>query len=201
MNEVDATRATAEGGPEQGAGLSALGDACTCDDEVAEKRADEAYKSFGEALKRCLELDPEAVLTAAVTWLETGSADEQVGAAWLIGRLGEADLGATAERCSALLFERLLAEADPCIRDALAAGLGLIWRTRHDYDAVLLPLAAHPNANVRFAAAESLAFTTTDRADDEGARAVLETLARDLDEAIRDWARFGLERPSRRLVV
>ena len=56
-----------------------------------------------------------------------------------------------------------------------------------------LDLARHPNVNVRFAAAHSLALTTTDRSDDADARAALAELLNDPDEDVRGWAAFGLE--------
>jgi hypothetical protein len=89
-----------------------------------------------------------------------------------------------------------LAESDGDVRDALAAGVGLIWVSRDD-DTTPLSLVDDANPNLRFAAAQSLGLTTTDAAEDAAKRAALELLKDDPDDGVREWARFGLETLSR----
>jgi HEAT repeat protein len=154
--------------------------------------ANPEYEAFRVDLQRCLELDPKIALELVTPFLSSENPFERAAAGRIIGRLGEANLGAVSRPCSDLLFARLLGEADDEARDSIACGLGLIWNASGD-EATPLELAGHPNANVRIAAAQNLAMTTTDRPDDADARAALQLLLEDPDERVRGWAEVGLE--------
>jgi hypothetical protein len=152
----------------------------------------EAYDAFYEIVKRDLITKPEAAIEAASPYLGSGEPRERAAAASIVGRIGEFNRGATAAACAGLLFDALLTETDRVVVDCLAAGLGLIWAST-DNDGDRLELARHPNANVRCAAAHSLALYVTDDPRDAAARAVLEQLLDDPDEGVRGWAEFGLD--------
>ena len=169
-------------------------------DEVAEMTAKavatydlrgEAYDAFYEIVKRAL-LTDEAAVEAASPYLSSNDPRERAAAASIVARIGEFNRGATAAACAGLLFDALLTETDRVVVDCLAAGLGLIWAST-DNDRDRLELARHPNANVRCAAAHSLALYVTDDPRDAAARTVLEQLLDDPDEAVRGWAEFGLD--------
>jgi HEAT repeat protein len=154
--------------------------------------ANPEYETFGVDLERCLELDAKTALELVTPFLSSDNRFERAAAGQIIGRLGEANLGLVSRPCSDILFARLLGEADDEARDSIACGLGLIWNASGD-EATPIELARHPNANVRVAAAQNLAMTTTDRPDDASARAALQTLSDDPDERVRGWAEVGLE--------
>jgi hypothetical protein len=150
------------------------------------------YDAFRVELERCLELDPKTALELVTPFLSSESRLERAAAGRIIGRLGEANVGVLSRTGSDLLFARLLGESDDEARDSIACGLGLIWNASGD-EATPLELARHPNVNVRMAAAQNLAMTTTDRTDDADARAALQALREDADERVRGWAEVGLE--------
>jgi HEAT repeat protein len=160
-------------------------------DEAAVDPAGKELDTFGVELQRCLELDPQTALELVTPYLSSDDRFERAAAARIIGRLGEANPGRVSRPCSELLFARLLAEQEGEARDSIACGLGLIWNATGD-EASPLELASHPNANVRLAAAQSLALTATDRADDAQTRETLRKLLEDPDEGVRGWAEVGL---------
>jgi HEAT repeat protein len=161
-------------------------------DETAtdDPRRDEV-DAFAAELERCLALDPQTALELVTPYLSSDNPFERAAAARIIGRLGEANPDRVSRPSSELLFARLLGEDEGEARDSIACGLGLIWNASGD-EASPLELASHPNANVRFAAAQNLALTTTAGPGDAEARAALQALLDDPDEGVRGWAEVGL---------
>jgi len=155
-------------------------------------RSDDAVDQFfDEAWSRLAPEGDEAILVA-MPYAEGGSSAERAAAAEIIGRVGEANHDPVKEKALDVLFGLLLTEKDADVRDALAAGVCLIWGSRGD-EAAPLALIRHPNANVRYAVANYLGLSTTDAPEDAAHRAALEVLKDDPDEGVRMWALFGLE--------
>ena len=152
--------------------------------------AQDDYDVFTQHLVEVVELEPQVALPLVAPYLSSGNPFERDAAGYLLGRLAERHTE-LAPSCSQLLIERLIEETDDVAREGITAGLGLVWLAADDDTP--LELARHPNANVRFAAAHSLALTTTDQPDDADARAALAELLNDPDEDVRGWAEFGLE--------
>ena len=161
-------------------------------------RSEDAYAAekesaaFEQDLQRCLELDPQSALNLVTPYLSSENRFERAAAGQIVGRIGEAHLGSVTRSCSELLFARLLGENEGEARDSIACGLALIWNASGD-ELTPLELAHHPNANVRIAAAQNLAMTTTGRPDDAEARAALQVMLEDPDERVRGWAEAGLQ--------
>jgi hypothetical protein len=153
--------------------------------------AKEEFAEFREGMERCLDLDAQAALGAVTPFLTSDNRFERAAAGRIVGRLGEANLERLSRPCSELLFARLLGETDGEARDSIACGLGVIWNAAGD-EATPLELAQHPNANIRLAAAQNLAMTTTDGPGDAEGRAALQALLDDPDERVRSWAEVGL---------
>ena len=125
-------------------------------------------------------------------YAEGASPVERAAAAEIIGRVGEANDDPVKQKALDLLFRFLLIENDVDVRDALAAGVCLIWGSRGEEEAPLA-LIRHANANVRYAVAKYLGLGTTDAPEEAPRRAALEVLKDDPDEGVRKWAVFGLE--------
>jgi len=137
-------------------------------------------------------VDAEAALAAATPYLASDVASERGAAALMIGELVSLELPTAATAASDVLFQLLLIETEPFVRDDVATGLGKIWNAC-DIDRTSLTLAGHPNVNARYAAAKNLALRTTDHPDDAEGRAALTALAYDPDADVRSWAETGLE--------
>ena len=153
---------------------------------------DYAWARYADARDR-LGVDPEAGVAAARPYVSSEVASERGAAAMIIGELVSLRLPSAAEACSELLFQQLLIETDRHAIDDLAVGIGKMWNTYDDTEGTILALAGHPNPNIRYAVAQDLAFSTTDRPEDAAARAMLETLKDDPDPEVRSWAAVGLE--------
>ncbi len=161
-------------------------------DEAAYDQAQEAYRRFDEVLRCFFVLDLATVIAASKPYLDSDTPAEWTVAARVIGQTGAVQAGAAAGTAYELLFPRLLTATDQDARDVFASQIGSIWNALDD-SSTPLALACHSNLSLRYAAAQALAMTTTDHPDDATARAALETLKDDPDEAIRSWANFGLE--------
>jgi HEAT repeat protein len=160
-------------------------------DEVEYEAQQDEGRAYEREERRVVALDGERALALVRPYLDSGDRYERDVAALLLGRIAARRLGTFTARVSDLLLARLPGDSDPDARDGLATGLTHVWHSVDDPKP--LELARHPDANVRYAAAHSLALDTTDRPGDEDARAALAELLNDPDEDVRGWAEFGLE--------
>lgn len=155
-------------------------------------RSDDATDRFFDDAWRTLVPEGAAALDGSLPYLQSNSRPERCAGAELLGRVGENSPEPLQQRAYDHLFALLLDEQDGAVRDALAAGIGLIWHSRGDGRAALA-MVEHANPNARFAAAHSLGLTTSDAPDEADKRAALEKLKHDSDDGVRRWAEFGLE--------
>lgn len=130
-----------------------------------------------------------SVVETAVAYLSSASPAERAAAATVLGRVAELTDLALAKGIAGRLVEALSTESVGDTRDAAASALGHYWR-REDVS-FPLELARSPSPNLRYAVAIALALTV-DVQDASLEMEVLGELARDGNEEVRGWARFGL---------
>jgi hypothetical protein len=131
-------------------------------------------------------------LAAIAPFLANTTADERAAAAYLIGRVGEANQDPVKREAQDLLLGVLAVETDREVRDAIASGLELVWASEAGTTEALT-LVGHANVNMRYAAAHFLGLTSSDDPADGAELAALEVLKSDSDPDVRGWAEFGLE--------
>jgi hypothetical protein len=169
-----------------------------CVEEVA-AAAVACYRARDDSDGRLLEeawrvLAPagDEALAAIAPFLANATADERAAAAYLIGRVGEANQDPMKREAHDLLLGVLAGEIDREVRDAVAGGLGLVWASEEGTSEALT-FVGHANVNMRYAAAHFLGLTSSDNPADAAELAALEVLKSDSDPDVRGWAEFGLE--------
>jgi len=116
---------------------------------------------------------------------------ERAVAGLLVGSVNSGrDDGPWRDRSLEICAEMLRDESDPDVVWAVAHALGQLEDGRAA--ALLLPLAEHPDSDVRFKVAMGLPSTYDQDNPDEAIVAALIALSGDEDEDVRDYATFGL---------
>ncbi len=126
------------------------------------------------------------VVDSAVALSRSSQAPSRALAAHLLGQLGAEPRDELRERCCAdTLLSMLERESDDAVLAAIATEMGQIADER--VPSAVAHLARHANAEVRIGAVHALS-----RHNSPLAVSLLTELSRDVDEAVRDWATFGL---------
>ncbi len=139
---------------------------------------------IGGILTEC----PDDVLEAARDLLHGGMERGRTLGADILGRLGGVEPNAR-EAIQETLLAALAVERASSPLASIVAALGHIGDS--GTLGLVFPLADHPSAEVRLAAAFAIATMSPQPLAPEARRALI-SLSRDADPEVRDWATFGL---------
>jgi len=150
---------------------------------------DEAsYEQVTEALLAAYDLDEDALVTRGLAMLTSADVAERAVGCDVVGLVAEVreDWRATA---ATSVIELAGSEDDPDVLSSVARALGNCADVRAV--PVLSRLAAHPDADIRFAVTVALPFVMDDDATGLAVDTLL-VLASDYEDDIREWALFGV---------